>query len=222
MKNGSKPLNNRSLASACRSLAAFDPIFERVHKTYGAPPLWDREPGFATLLYIILEQQVSLASAKACFDKLCAHLEEVTPDGLLTLNDAELKRIGFSRQKTAYARHLSEAILEKRLDLDGLHKLPDQEVKAELIKLKGVGEWTSDIYLLMVLLRPDIMPKGDIALHAAYQKLAGLETRLSSDEFVAMAAKWKPFRSTAARLLWHFYLSERRVRQAVSLSRSTG
>lgn len=209
-KDRNKKLDRRSLGAACRLLAEAEPIFFRVHKAYGTPPLWDREPGFATLLYIILEQQVSLASAKACFDKLAAHVGNVTPHALLELNDVELKKIGFSRQKTAYARHLSEAILEERLDLENLHRLSDEDVKAELIKLKGVGEWTSDIYLLMALLRPDIMPKGDIALHAAYQKLAGLPSRPGSDEFVTMAEKWKPFRSVAARLLWHFYLSERK------------
>lgn len=205
-----RSLNNRSLAAACRSLAETDPIFKHVHETYGTPPMWDREPGFATLLHIILEQQVSLASAKACYDKLAFQIGDVTPDGLLSLSDAELRTVGFSRQKTAYARHLSEALIEDRLDLDGLHKLPDLEVKAELIKLKGVGEWTSDIYLLMALLRPDVMPKGDIALHAAYQKLTGGESRPQSDEFLVIAEQWKPFRSAAARLLWHFYLSERR------------
>lgn len=208
-----KPLTERLLAKACRELAASDPNLRRVHETYGTPPLWNRPTGFATLLYIILEQQVSLASAKACFDKLASHLGEVTPHGLLMLNDVELKRIGFSRQKAGYARHLSAAVIEERIDLDGLNRLPDEAVKVELIKLKGVGEWTSDIYLLMALLRPDVMPKGDIALHAAHQKLAGLHSRLSADEFVAMAERWKPFRSVAARLLWHFYLSERWPRQ---------
>ena len=180
------------------------------YNTYGTPPLWDRPAGFGTLLNIILEQQVSLASAKACFDKLAVHIGEVTPANLLNVNDADLKTIGFSRQKTAYARHLSEAVIENRIDLDGLHKLPDTEVKAELIKLKGVGEWTSDVYLLMAMLRPDVMPRGDIALHAAYQKLTKADKRPRSDEFLAMAEKWRPFRSVAARLLWHFYLSERR------------
>ena len=99
--------------------------------------------------------------------------------------------------------------MEKRIDLDGLHILPDAEVKAELVKLKGVGEWTSDIYLLMAMLRPDVMPKGDIALHEAYRKLTKADKRPGSDEFVAMAEKWKPFRSVAARLLWHYYLSEK-------------
>ncbi len=180
-----------------------------VYSTYGPPPLWDRPVGFATLLNIILEQQVSLASAKACFDKLATHLGEVTPAGLMSVNDADLKIIGFSRQKTAYARHLSEAVLEKRIDLDNLHSMPDAEVKSELITLKGVGEWTSDVYLLMAMLRPDVMPRGDIALHAAYQKLTNAAKRPGSDEFVAMAEKWKPYRSVAARLLWHFYLSEK-------------
>ncbi len=208
----SKALTPRTLAAACRMLADADPHLKAVYDKYGTPPMWERPTGFATLLQIILEQQVSLASAKACFDKLAACLGEVSPAGMLTLSDAELKTAGFSRQKTAYARHLSEAVMEGRIDLDGLHMLTDAEVKAELIKLKGVGQWTSDIYLLMALLRPDVMPKGDIALHAAYQKLTGADKRPASDEFLAMAEKWTPYRSVAARLLWHFYLSEKAVR----------
>ena len=205
----SKPLTLRSLRSATRALSDSDPHLRIVFETYGTPPLWDREPGFATLLHIILEQQVSLASAKACFDKLTARLGEVTPENLLALTDSQLKTVGFSRQKTAYARHLSEAILEQRIDLNRLLRLPDAEVKSELIKLKGIGEWTSDIYLLMALLRPDVMPKGDIALHAAWHKLSG-EPKPSSDDFLRIAQRWQPYRSVAARLLWHFYLSERR------------
>ena len=202
-------LNEKSLALACVSLAENHAALALVYNTYGPPPLWDRPTGFATLLQIILEQQVSLASAKACYDKLASHIGDVSPAKLLTLNDAVLKTVGFSRQKTAYARHLSEAVIEKRINLDELHRLPDADVKAELVKLKGVGEWSSDIYLLMALLRPDVMPKGDVALHTAWHKLSG-EPRPTSDEFVRMAEKWKPFRSVAARLLWHYYLSERR------------
>lgn len=207
-KKSLKSLNLQSLKRGCKALAALDPHLNAVYVQYGPPPLWDREPGFATLLQIILEQQVSLASAKACFDKLTAHIGNVTPETVLSLNDVELKTVGFSRQKTAYARHLSEAVLEKHIDLDSLFHLPDAEVKTELIKLKGIGEWTSDIYLLMAFLRPDVMPKGDIALHTAWHKLSG-EPRPGSDEFLVIAEKWKPFRSVAARLLWHFYLSER-------------
>lgn len=207
-----KPLNHKSLKSAAKILASEHSEFAFVYEKYGLPPLWDRPTGFATLLNIILEQQVSLASAKACFDKLAVHIGEVTPENLLTVNDVDLKIIGFSRQKTAYARYLAEAVIEKRLDLDHVHTLPDQEVKATLIQLKGIGEWTSDVYLLMAMLRPDVMPRGDIALHAAYQTLTNAEKRPGSEEFIAIAEKWKPFRSVAARMLWHFYLSEK-VRQ---------
>ena len=202
-------LNRSSVKLHSRELAAADPLLHIVYRTYGPPPLWDREPGFGTLLRIILEQQVSLASAKACFDKLSIRLGNVDPENLLTLTDAELRTVGFSRQKAEYARHLAEAVLGERIDLDRLHLMPDADVKAELIKLKGIGEWTSDIYLLMALLRPDIMPKGDIALHAAWSRLSG-EPKPSSDEFLRIADRWRPHRSSAARLLWHFYLSEKR------------
>jgi len=205
-------LTKTSLRRHSDALARIDPHLAIVFERYGTPPLWDREPGFATLLQIILEQQVSLASAKACFDKLAARLGYVSPATVLTLNDAEMKAVGFSRQKTAYARHLSDALLEERIDLNALHKLPDAEVKAELTKLKGVGEWTSDIYLLMALLRPDVMPKGDIALHTAWHKLSG-DPRPTSDEFLVIAERWRPYKSVAARMLWHYYLRERRVRQ---------
>lgn len=204
-----KPLTDRSINLHCRALASQCPHLAIVHQKYGPPPLWDRPQNFETLLQIILEQQVSLASAKACYDKLCQRVRSVTPQAILNSTDAELKSDGFSRQKTAYARHLSEAIIEKRIDLEKLTDLDDADVKTELIKLKGVGEWTSDIYLLMAMLRPDVMPKGDVALHTAWQKLSG-EPRPSSDEFLVIAERWKPYRSVAARLLWHFYLSERR------------
>ena len=201
-----KPLTRRTLAIYAKTLAEREEVFEGILNRYGTPPLWDRPQGFATLLQIILEQQVSLASAKACYTKLTVRVGEVSPDNLLKLDDTELRAVGFSRQKTAYARHLSESILVRHIDLDAIALLPDAEAKAELIKLKGVGEWTSGIYLLMALLRPDVMPRGDIALHEAYRRLNGLEKRPSSDEFIAIAEKWTPYRSIAARLLWHFYL----------------
>lgn len=206
--NDLQRLSASSLAEACGRLAANHAEMRTVLEKHGVPPLWDRPEGFATLLHIILEQQVSLASARACFDKLKERIGEPEPEVFLMLDDIELRKIGFSRQKTSYARHLSEAILEGRLDLASLSLLPDAEVKAELIRLKGIGEWTSDIYLLMAMLRPDVMPKGDIALHAAWHRLSG-EPRPSSHAFLVIAERWKPFRSAAARLLWHFYLSER-------------
>ncbi len=207
-----KQLSETSLSRASRELSADHDELRIVFERYGAPPLWDRRPGFETLLNIILEQQVSLASAKACFDKLIDRVGNLSPECFLAIGDDELKRIGFSRQKTAYARHLCEAVICGDLALESVHKMSDDEAKAELMKLKGVGEWTSDVYLLMAMLRPDVMPKGDIALHAAYQKLTGMDRRPGSDEFIAIAERWRPYRSVAARLLWHFYLSEKRER----------
>ena len=206
-----KPLTSRSLKLHAKTLASRCPHLAVVYEKYGPPPLWDRPSGFSTLLQIILEQQVSLASAKACFDKLCSRLGDVTPKSLLRSTDAELRKDGFSRQKTAYARHLAEAMIAKHIDFESLRSRSDGDVKTELIKLKGVGEWTSDIYLLMAMLRPDVMPKGDVALHTAWHNLSG-EPRPTSDEFLVIAERWKPYRSVAARLLWHFYLSERRTR----------
>ena len=205
----SKALTKRRLLAGYRALAKNDKHLARVLELYGPPPLWNRPEGFQTLLQIILEQQVSLASAKACYDKLCRRVGELTPESLLRSTAAQLRDDGFSRQKAGYARHLAEAVLEKRLDFDDLRRLDDFEAKETLIQLKGVGEWTSDIYLLMAMLRHDIMPKGDVALHTAWHKLSG-EPRPTSDEFQQIAERWKPYRSVAARMLWHFYLSEKR------------
>jgi DNA-3-methyladenine glycosylase II len=203
-------LNEQSIILACDELSTKHPELAKIYQTYGAPPLWARETGFATLVHIILEQQVSLASAKACFDKLTQKLVKVTPENLLKLNDAELKLIGFSRQKSAYSRNLAEAVLSNQIDLEKLETLENEEVKAELKRLKGIGDWSADVYLLMSLLRIDIMPKGDLALHVAWKNLNNLPNRPTSDEFLIIAEKWKPYRAVAARLLWHFYLSEKR------------
>ena len=206
-RNVPNPLNERSLAVAAKNLAASDPDLARIVNAYGLPPLWEREPGFATLVYIILEQQVSLASAKAAFHRLQVTLGHITPDNFLTLNHAELKTIGFSRQKTLYAQLLAEAVLDQQLDLEALHELPDDEVRTTLKQLKGIGDWTADIYLLMALGRPDVWPKGDLALVVAMQRLKQLPTRPTAEEFALLGESWKPLRAVAARLLWHFYLS---------------
>ena len=201
-------VNEQNLESICRKLARKDNDLARVYETYGAPPLWDRKPSYATLIHIILEQQVSLASALAAFNKLKEKVGNITPENVLKLNDAEMMACYFSRQKTGYARNLAEAILTKELILKDLVKLNDKDVSERLMKIKGIGRWTADIYLIMVLLRPDIMPKGDIALHSAYKDLKNLEARPKSDEFIELTKPWKPYRSVAARLLWHFYLSK--------------
>jgi DNA-3-methyladenine glycosylase II len=205
-----KILSATNLTDICLELSAADSDLAGIHQKYGTPPLWAREANFATLIHIILEQQVSLAAALSAFNKLREKLGSITPEGVLSLTDEELKDCYFSRQKTGYARNLANAVGEGRLDLESLKQRSDEDVKAELKQIKGIGDWTADIYLLMALLRADVMPKGDLALHVAYQKLKGLPGRPGSDEFIGLAAKWSPYRAVAARLLWHFYLSEKK------------
>lgn len=204
-------LNDEYLREGAHYLASRDEALARVLDQYGYPPLWDRTPTFSTLVHIILEQQVSLASANAAFTRLRQGLNEVvTPETFLVLDDQALREMGFSRQKTLYARGLAEAIQSGALQLDQLAHLPDQEVSIELKKLKGIGDWTADIYLSECLLRPDILPKGDIAMLEAFKVLKGLEKRPAHDHFLEGTEHWRPWRSVGARFLWHFYLSERR------------
>jgi len=202
-----EPLTPASLDEAARKLAAADPDLEAVLERLGPPPLWDREPGFPTLVKIILEQQVSLASAKAAFGKLVDVVSPLEPGAFLTLDDTTLKAVGFSGQKGRYCRNLASAILEGALDLEGLAALPDERVRDELTRITGIGPWTADIYLLMALGRPDIWPAGDLALVAAARDLKGLESNPTPAEFHALGEPWRPWRSVAARLLWNHYLN---------------
>ena len=195
-------------------LAGRDKSLASVVERYGMPPLWRREPGFATLMHIILEQQVSLASAKTAFDRLCAAIGPPTPRTFLTLGDAQLKAIGFSRQKARYGRELARAVLKGRVDLETLASADDEVVRSVLTMVPGIGNWTVDVYLLLVLQRPDAFAPTDLALLTAVQQVKKLERRPTSDEFVAMAEDWRPYRAGAARLLWHAYLSEKAARKA--------
>ncbi|MCB0038919.1 MAG: DNA-3-methyladenine glycosylase 2 family protein [Caldilinea sp.] len=201
------PLTESTLHDAVAELAQRDPDLGAVVARHGPPPLWAREPGFPTLVLLILEQQVSLASARAAYNRLEAATGTVTPAGLLALSDDELRAAGFSRQKTGYARALAQAILDGAFDPDGLADLDDDGVRCELTSLKGIGPWTAEIYLLMVLRRPDAWPAGDLALAAAAQQVKGLAARPSPAELVELAEAWRPWRAAAARILWHHYLS---------------
>lgn len=203
-------LNNRTLLEGVQELANRDEDFAKIASRYGSPPLWEREQGFPTLIHIILEQQVSLASAEAAYNRLELAANPLTPENFLRFTDEELKRMGFSRQKTSYGRELAKALIDGSLDLSSLEELEDDEAKELLIKVKGIGPWTADIYLLMALGRPDIWPQGDLALEVAIQHLKGWKKRPTSQEVRAMSAEWMPWRAVAARLLWHYYLSERK------------
>ena len=195
------------LAEGIADLCARDPDLARIHARLGAPPMWEREPGFPTLVYIILEQQVSLASARAAFTRLQAACGTVTPAAFLRFDDAELKQIGFSRQKAGYCRELANSILQGEVDLEKIAHLDDESAYAALLAIKGIGPWTANIYLLMALLRPDSWPPGDLALEAAWQKLMKLEKRPQKAQMAGISTKWRPWRAVAARLLWHYYLS---------------
>jgi DNA-3-methyladenine glycosylase II len=201
------PLTEDMFAQGLHVLCRRDPDLDQIRMRFGPPPMWAREPGFPTLIHIILEQQVSLASARAAYDRLLAAVSSLTPARFLELDDATLKTIGFSRQKTAYGRELAGAILSGRLDPAKLGTFDDATVRSELIKIKGIGPWTADIYLLMALRRPDAWPSGDLALANAAQRVKGLASRPTPDELEDLSTSWKPWRAVAARLLWHYYLS---------------
>lgn len=210
-------LDEKLLQEATHWLAERDSALARVFQLYGYPPLWSRKPEFSTLVHIILEQQVSLASANAAFQRLKQHLEDqITPGNFLSVNDQTLKEIGFSRQKTGYVRSLATEILERQLNLDDLDQLNDEAVRHRLKKLKGIGDWTADIYLSECLLRPDILPKGDIAMQEAFRVLKGLNDRPKHEDFVKQTLHWRPWRSVGSRMLWHFYLSERRGNPSIA------
>jgi DNA-3-methyladenine glycosylase II len=210
-------LTEADLPAAVAILSARDAGLASIARRYGTPPLWGREPGFPTLVHLILEQQVSLASAQAAFDRLRAAAHPLTPRSLLRLDDAQLLAVGFSRQKARYARALATAVDEGALDLATLGEADDDEVDRRLTALPGIGPWTATIYRLMVLCRPDAWPIHDIALAQALAEVRGLPARPSPEELDAAAEAWRPLRAVAARLLWHHYLSvraERRVARA--------
>jgi len=202
-------LDRETLATATRELASRDPHLAAIVERYGPPPLWDRAPGFATLLHIVLEQQVSLASAQAAFDRLHAKIDPLTPERFLALGDAELLGIGFSRQKTRYGRALATALVRRELVLEDLGEADDDAVRNALQAIPGIGPWTSTIYLLMVLGRPDVWPAGDLALATAVRDALGLDRRPDADELASLGDAWRPWRSVAARLFWHDYLGRR-------------
>jgi DNA-3-methyladenine glycosylase II len=202
-------LTQDALAAAVHELAARDADLAGIVARHGRPPLWDRRPGFPTLIHIVLEQQVSLASAQAAFDRLRVAADPLTPGRFLELTDEELLAIGFSRQKARYGRALAEALESGALDLESLESLDDDAVHQALQAVPGIGPWTSTVYLLMVLLRPDGWPVGDIALAESVGVVKGLGRRPDASEMAELGEAWRPWRSVAARLFWHDYLARR-------------
>ena len=200
-------LTEATLARAAQTLASRDPDLALILERLGPPPLWARPPGFSTLVKIILEQQVSLASASSLFAKLQKHTVPFRPARVIELGEPHLKALGLTRQKTAYCLHLAECLRDKRLQLSRLPHMTDDDVKAALMEVKGIGAWSADVYLLMVLRRPDVWPAGDLALATAAFKVKRLKQRPSPEALTKLAEPWRPFRSVAARMLWQHYLA---------------
>ena len=168
--------------------------------------MWRRASGFTTLVHIILEQQVSLKSAKSMLRRLQSEIDPFTPERFLEVGESHLRGFGVTRQKSAYLVHLSSSILSGDLSLPKLSRMSDDEVRQRLSQIKGIGSWSADVYLLMAMRRADIWPAGDLALAVAVKELWGLEFKPTPDELERIAERWRPYRAVAARMLWQHYL----------------
>lgn len=200
-------LDKSALTGHAKKLAKLDPDMAQILRVHGVPPMWSREPGFVTLIRIILEQQVSLTSADAMFRRLQGRLQPITPLTVLKVGAPFLRSIGITRQKASYFINVSQAIDLGELDLEQLATQDDESIIEQLISVKGIGPWTARIYLLMALCRPDVWPVGDIALATAVKNLKGLKQRPTQLQLTDMSQAWAPYRATAARMLWNYYLN---------------
>jgi DNA-3-methyladenine glycosylase II len=208
-------LDDASLQLAVEALAARDPDLAGIVARHGSPPLWARDPGFETLVQIILEQQVSLGSALAALGRLRSALGvdapvPLTPVAVTELGEEAMRTAGLTRQKAAYLAGLASDVSRGRLDLTALAAASDDDARLALMAVAGIGRWTADIYLLMALGRPDVWPDGDLALAAAMRHAKRLAALPGRDEQRSVADAWRPWRAVAARILWHAYLAGER------------
>ena len=201
--------DSKSFRAICKKLAARDADLQSVIEQYGYPPMWTRPASFETLIHIILEQQVSLASALAALNKLKEKIIDITPENVLALSDQQLRDCYFSRQKIIYARHLAVQLNDGQLDLQQLSLMDNDTVRATLTKIKGIGNWSTDVYLMMVLQRSDVFPLGDVALITSMRQTKQLAKEITKEQVGILAKKWQPYQTIAAFILWHAYLSRR-------------
>jgi DNA-3-methyladenine glycosylase II len=193
--------------SLCDQLSKMDADLATIIKTYGYPPMWSRPNTFESLIHIILEQQVSLASALSALNKLRERVQEITPARVLLLTDEEFKACYCSRQKTAYIRYLAEAIISGQIRLEAFEDMEDDDIRSELVALKGIGNWTVDVYLMFALQRADLFPIGDLAAANALKRVKALPAPVTREELITVAKLWQPYRTVATMMLWHYYLS---------------
>ncbi len=199
--------SSKNFHKICDELASNDNDLKFIIRTFGYPPMWTRPNTFETLVHIILEQQVSLASALSALNKMRDKVKAIKPETILTLTDEEFKACYFSRQKTSYVKHLAEALLSGQINLIEMEHRTDEVIRSELIKLKGIGNWTIDVYLMFVLQRTDIFPAGDLAAVNALKRLKQLPKETPREILHTITDLWKPNRTIATMLLWHYYLS---------------
>lgn len=209
-----RALTKADFERALSELAEADPALARIGAEFGPPPRRRRDQGFATVVLLILEQQVSLASADATFARLSAAAGVVEPDRILALGEEKLRQAGLSRQKARYVEGLAHAVAAGTIDFRRIARSDDQTARDALVALKGIGTWTADIYLLSALQRPDIWPARDLALQVAAHEIKALDARPDEATLVEIGEAWRPWRSVAARLLWHYYLNTVRNKRA--------
>ena len=199
-------LTKKSLAQAAYLLARRDKQLATILTNHGPPPLWRRPTGFTTLVRIILEQQVSLRSGESMFNRLAASIDPFVPERFIQVGESHLRSLGVTRQKAAYLLHLSSTLAGGELSLDGLIRMNDTDAKLVLMRVKGIGSWSADVYLLMAMRRADAWPAGDLALAVAVRDLKRLAVKPSPEELEQLAENWRPYRAVAARMLWQYYL----------------
>jgi len=204
--------NEKEFQNLCDWCTGIEPKLKPVIEQFGYPPFWHREPDFATLILTILEQQVSLASAKSSFNKLVEKIKTVTPENLIKLADDELRACYFSRQKATYSRILADEITTGRLKLEDLNSQSAEEIRSRLIQIKGIGHWTIDMYLLMSLHFADIFPPGDLATIKAVYELNLVPAVSTKEEIIIFMKKFAPFQSVATYILWHSYIQKRNLK----------
>ncbi|OYP28514.1 hypothetical protein CGZ80_26610 [Rhodopirellula sp. MGV] len=197
------------MAAGAVELAKRDPALQTVLDRFGPPPLLRRPATFATLVHIILEQQVSVESAKSTNDKLTAHCGgRVSPQSILELDEDGLRQLGFSRQKAHYAVGLARDCVSGVFKVDSLSRLPDERVRELIVQRKGLGNWSADVFMMMGLLRPDILPVGDLAFVKGLGEIDQCEYA-GNDQIIERAELWRPLRSIATRMVWQWYVQQR-------------
>lgn len=206
-----KRFANDNFRSSCDQLVETDHDLKLIIEKYSYPPMWIRDNNFSTLVLTILEQQVSLASAFAAYQKLKEKITLITPQNILQLSDDELRQCYFSRQKIIYVRGLANALINEEISLQQFEFEKDNVIREALKKLKGIGDWTIDIYLIHALRRTDIFPVGDLALINAIKEIKSLSLSTTKEELIRIAAPWKPLRSIATMILWNYYIKKKNL-----------